>query len=116
VTIPCLDKSGHVDGGNSSTMPSLKEHCDQTTKAFGKPFEQVHVWLDAFAGKAPLYMRHRRKRHHLDGVENVRAMYGDQAAEVARMHIEADLLQEGSWNYGDEFPRNEAHYISMGLF
>jgi hypothetical protein len=33
-------------------MPSFTEHCAETTPVLGKPFEEVHRWLDAFGGKA----------------------------------------------------------------
>jgi hypothetical protein len=56
-------------------MPSLAEHCAETTAALGKPFEEVHRWLDEFAGKPPYGMRHRKLRHHLAGIEQVRKLW-----------------------------------------
>jgi hypothetical protein len=44
-------------------MPSFAEHCAETTAALGEPFEEVHRWLDEFAGKPPYGMRHRKLRH-----------------------------------------------------
>ena len=49
------------------------------------------------------------------GIEAVRQLWGDQAAEAARLHIVADLKQEG-WREGQPFPRDEQHYKAMGLF
>jgi hypothetical protein len=72
-------------------MPSFTEHCAQTTAVLVKPFEEVHRWLDEFAGQAPYGMRHRKLRHHLAGIEQVRKLWGDQAAAAARLHIIADL-------------------------
>ena len=40
----------------------------------GKPFEEVHRWLDEFAGQPPYGMRHRKLRHHLAGIEQVRKL------------------------------------------
>jgi hypothetical protein len=60
-------------------------------------------------------MRHRGLRHHLEGIEEVRRKFGDQAAEAARQHIISDLKMEG-WTETDAFPRNEQHYIKLGLF
>ncbi|HZM05951.1 MAG TPA: hypothetical protein VFC44_23360 [Candidatus Saccharimonadales bacterium] len=96
-------------------MPSFQEHCAETVVALGEPFEQVHLWLDEFAGKPPHGMRHRKLRHHRAGVEEVRKLWGDQAAEAARLHIIADLKQEG-WTAVMPFPRDESHYKNMGLF
>jgi hypothetical protein len=36
-------------------------------------------------------MRHRKLRHHLAGIEQARKLWGDQAAEAARLYIIADL-------------------------
>ena len=96
-------------------MPSFIEHCAETTAALGQPFEEVHRWLDEFAGKPPYGMRHRKLRHHLAGIEQARKLWGDQAAAAARLHIIADLKQEG-WTEDQPFPRDEQHYMRMGLF
>ncbi|MGD0814947.1 MAG: hypothetical protein ABSA83_15185 [Verrucomicrobiota bacterium] len=96
-------------------MPSFSEHCTKTIAALGKPFEEVHLWLDEFAGKPPYGMRHRKVRHHLAGIEQVRKLWGNQAAEAARIHIIADLKLEG-WNENDPFPGSEDDYKRMGLF
>jgi hypothetical protein len=96
-------------------MSSFEQHCADAAARFGKPHEEVHRWLDEFAGVAPYGMRHRKKRHHLSGIDEVRRLWGDEAAEVARQHIIADLHLEG-WREADPFPKDEAHYQRMGLF
>jgi len=96
-------------------MPSFDQHCLETATILGKPFEEVHKWLDELAGQPPYGMRHRKVRHHLKGIEEVRKMWGDQAAEAARIHVTSDLRQEG-WKDGMPFPQDEQHYKSMGLF
>ena len=60
-------------------------------------------------------MRHRKLRHHIAGIEQVRKLWGDKAAEAARLHIIADLKQE-VWTMAHLFPRDEQHYGQMGLF
>jgi hypothetical protein len=82
-------------------------------KAFGQPYTEVHLWLDEFF--ASLGARHRRKRHHLKGIEEVRRRWGDRAADAAKQHIIDDLKGEG-WKVGDHFPVDEADYVRMGLF
>jgi hypothetical protein len=96
-------------------MPSLEEHCQESVRLFGRPFREVHLWLDELAGQPPHGMRHRRFRHHESGVRQVEALFGPEAARAARQHIESDLRQEG-WTRGDPFPRDSAHYAAMGLF
>ena len=96
-------------------MPSFEQHCSDSLASFGKPFAEVHKWLDELAGRPPWGMRHRKFRHHLAGVEEVRKRWGDEAAAAARQHIIADLKME-SWTEDQPFPRDEAHYVKMGLF
>jgi len=96
-------------------MPSLTEHCSETAALLGKRFEEVHRWLDEFAGQPGYGMRHRKLRHHLAGIEQVRKLWGDQAAAAARLHMMADLKQEGLTE-DQPFPRDEQHYKRMGLF
>ena len=93
----------------------LEEHERESLAASGQPWTEVHRWLDEFASTAGLGMRHRKKRHHLAGIEDVRSRWGDAAAAAARHHIVADLKMEG-WTESDHFPVDEADYVKMGLF
>ena len=106
-----------IEGLSVSQDNSMRfqEHCDESVRLFGKPYKQVHLWLDKFFS-TPLGARHRRKRHHLAGIEEVRRRWGDEAASAARRHIISDLSLEG-WREGhDRLPADEADYVSMGLF
>lgn len=91
---------------------TIEEHCRQSIEYFGEPFAEVHRWLDAFAGKTPF--RHRRLRHHTEGIRQVIAMYGEKAGKAARLHIIADFKEEG-WAKGDPFPEDEQDYIRLGF-
>lgn len=93
----------------------LKDHCDESIRLFGKPYGEVHSWLDAFAGSKSFGMRHRKKRHHLKGIEEGREFFGDEGAEAARRHIVSDLKEKG-WTENDHFPKDEDEYVRMGLF
>lgn len=93
----------------------LTEHCRECLNKLGEEFREVHQWLDAFAGTPKYGMRHRRVRHHKRGIEEVRTKWGDKSAEAARLHIISDLKEEG-WQEKDPFPRDEKHYVSMGLY
>ena len=96
-------------------MPSFEEHCAESIRLFGKPYEEVHRWLDEFAGLPPLGMRHRRMRHHLSGLLEVHQKWGPEAAAVARQHVISDLKMEG-WTEDKPFPKHEWDYVKMGLF
>lgn len=91
------------------------DHCRESIEKMGKPFAEVHEWLDAFAGTRDCGMRHRRKRHHLRGIEEVRNLWGNDAAEAARLHIMADLREEG-WRETDGIPMDEEEYVRRGLY
>lgn len=93
----------------------FEEHCRESLEKCGAAFEEVHRWLDALAGTPEYGMRHRCKRHHLAGIREVERLFGKAAAGAARLHIIADLREEG-WTESDPFPRDETHYRKMGLF
>ena len=69
-------------------MASLAEHCADCRVELGEDFRHVHEWLDAlFKTLGP---KHRGARHHAGGVEQVRKMWGDRAAQAAEIHIRRD--------------------------
>src|SRR5437016_757334 len=102
-------------GPHHYSMPSFEIHVAESIERFGSGYGDVHRWLDEFAGKPPYGMKHRKKRHHLAGIEEVRKRWGDQAAQAARQHIISDLKMEG-WTESDGIPKDEADYVRMGLF
>ncbi len=97
-------------------MSTFDEHCQESVRLFGKPYEQVHKCLDEFAGAPGIGMKHRRFRHHKAGIEEIKKLFGEDAGKVARQHIISDLMEEG-WNKKEHpFPKDEDHYVKMGLF
>jgi hypothetical protein len=96
-------------------MSTFEAHCHESSIRFGQAFEEVHRWLDAFQGTPKYRMRHRRVRHHEAGIREATALFGELAGEAARQHIVADLKEEG-WTESDPFPRDEQHYVALGLF
>jgi hypothetical protein len=97
-------------------MSYLAEHEKECVEILGEPFTEVHKFLDQYAFTYQYGMRHRHKLHHLQGIEEVRSLYGDKAAEAAKLHILADLALEGFPNDEDLIPKNEKHYKAIGLF
>jgi hypothetical protein len=43
-------------------MPTFEQHCRESIWLFGQAFEEVHHYLDAYAGKPPYGMRHRKQK------------------------------------------------------
>lgn len=72
-------------------MASYKDHCAECKEKLGNDFAVVHRWLDEFFAKMGCHERHRDIRHHEKGIEEVRKLWGDQAAEAARLHIATDF-------------------------
>lgn len=69
-------------------MASIEEHSKDCVYYLGKPFTEVHEWLDEFY--ATKGFRHRIMRHHVEGVEEARRKWGDRAATAAQIHIIKD--------------------------
>ena len=93
----------------------FERHCEESERLFGKPFSEVHLWLDELMWKG-LGAHHRRKRHHEAGIHQVVKLFGEEVGQAARQHIISDLKEEG-WTEGDDpFPKDEEHYVKMGLF
>ena len=57
----------------------FEEHCEEIIWLFGKPYEEVHRWLDEFAHSKKYGMRHRKVRHHLEGLYQVEQLFGKEA-------------------------------------
>jgi hypothetical protein len=54
----------------------------------GESFENVNIWMDEyFAQYGPT---HRRFRHHREGIEQARELFGEQGAVAAAIHILRD--------------------------
>jgi hypothetical protein len=96
-------------------MSSFEDHCAESKKLFGERFEEVHRWLDVYAGTEDYGYKHRRKRHHAEGIREVIRLFGEKAGKVAKRHIISDLMEEG-WTEKDRFPENEEDYVKMGFF
>ena len=96
-------------------MSRFEDHCQESLGLFGKPYEEVHRWLDEFQGTERYRMRHRRVRHHEAGIREAIRLFGEDVGAVAQQHIVSDLKEEG-WTEHDPFPRDEEHYVKMGLF
>ena len=87
----------------------FEEHCEESIAFFGESFVQVHQWLDEFAGKICIGMKHRCFRHNEAAITMIQEKWGILAALAVRRHIMSDLQQEG-WKVGDHFPVDKKDY------
>ena len=67
----------------------LEDHEKQSVEYFGKPFTEVHVFLDQFFDKFR-GAEHRRVLHHTMGVNEIVRRFGEEARPVAELHIKED--------------------------
>jgi len=72
-------------------MAHHKVHCEDCIAQLGESFAEVHHWLDELFPVLGFCEKHRDVRHHEDGIGEVRKMWGDRAAEAARIHIARDF-------------------------
>lgn len=96
-------------------MPFFETHCQFCKEILGEEFPDVHIWLDEFYGKQPWGSKHRFLRHHQEGIEEVRKMFGDRSAKAAEIHVRQDLSEEG-WPENKPIPRNSEEYKKAGLW
>ena len=109
----------------------FEAHCKRCQEALGAPFPEVHRWLDAFASKqrkkrqdlskgvdpcwaGPSNAEHRKQRHNKEGIEEVRKMWGDKAAEAAELHIIDDMFgsdRSKAW----DIPADPQDYTRKGF-
>jgi hypothetical protein len=69
-------------------LAAFEQHVADSKKWLGEGYEPVHRWLDEFF--KTLGPHHRNVRHHKEGVEQIRMMFGDMAASAATIHILRD--------------------------
>jgi hypothetical protein len=78
-------------------MASRKEHNRECLEKLGNEWNCVNKWIDEcgnkvnFEGVACLDINHHWYRHHKEGVEEVRKMWGEDAARAAKLHILRDM-------------------------
>ena len=75
-------------------MASLQKHKEDCSLLLGLPYEEVHIWLDAYASSfpPPLFGEyHRSFRHNSRGVRLCQEYFGNQSYLAAMIHIVRDL-------------------------
>lgn len=82
-------------------MALLLAHGEDCRRIIGHPWSDVHLWLDELCAKYG--SAHRRHRHHVEGIEEVRKMWGNEAATAAKIHIIVDCFgipSQADYEYG----------------
>lgn len=71
---------------------NLEQHCEKTKEIFGESYTYVHNWLDEFSNKysEPDRYKHRKYRHHLEGILEARKEFGEIGMLVAFLHVFED--------------------------
>jgi hypothetical protein len=64
-------------------MPSLRRHCKISELRTGERFEELHRWIDEY--QKEMGRNHRKKRHSLNDIEEVRKSWGDEGVIECRV-------------------------------
>jgi len=73
---------------SNTLMASIAQHKADCQRFLGDDFEKVNRWMDElFAVYGPY---HRKMRHHTEGIEQARSLFGDEGASAAAIHILRD--------------------------
>jgi hypothetical protein len=70
-----------------------EEHEEDCEYFLGKPFSEVHAYLDECARHYPVQVfgaKHRVYRHNAYGVEHCKWKWGDEGELAAKIHIVRD--------------------------
>jgi hypothetical protein len=73
-----------------------EEHEARCIEFFGKPYTEVHQWLDALYVK--LGYKHRTVRHTPEGIEQIVQMFGESARCPALLHLYDDYEYYNYYN------------------
>jgi len=69
-------------------MASLTQHNEDCKKFLGESFENVNKWIDEYFTQHGA--KHRRFRHHREGIDEARDLFGERGALAAAIHILRD--------------------------
>jgi len=73
-------------------MAHIEQHCYDCLEILGKEFKEVHEWLDEFffpeGGSCNVF--HRKFRHHQEGLNEIKTLFGKDAVVAGVIHILRD--------------------------
>lgn len=77
-------------------MARIEEHMEDCERMLGKPYKEVHKFLDQYAETFPVYYLaeyHRSFLHNKYGIGVVKAIWGLEAERAAKIHIVRDYSE-----------------------
>lgn len=99
----------------------FEQHCERCQRLLGAPWQEVHLWLDQYAWHAALAWQapsfrvdHRKYLHNREGIAQVRAMWGEDAAQAAIRHVLDDLYGPNE-NDATKIPVDQVDYVKRGF-
>lgn len=92
-------------------MPDLKKHCKNSEERTGNTYEDLHKWMDEPG--SILGLDHRRVRHDLSYIEEVKKKFGKnygepQAVKEFLLHISEDY-KDSAENFGKKCKTEECY-------
>lgn len=81
----------------------IEKHCQACRERFGRDFREVHEWLDFYDSKKGTdekgeydytgrnAIKHRERRHHIEGIKQCIEFFGPPAGQAAQLHIAQDF-------------------------
>ena len=69
-------------------VADLEQHARDCRTFLGGEFADVNRWLDEYFRR--MGPSHRRIRHHREGIEQARSLFGDEGALAAKIHVLRD--------------------------
>jgi hypothetical protein len=73
-------------------MPNNAEHCEDSLRRYGKPFSELHKWMDE--PSTILGASHRKYRHDPNTTpKEAKALFGENADNACLDHIRLDELE-----------------------
>jgi len=98
-------------------MAHWKDHAEDCHRELGNHWVVVHLWLDELAKYYWPSKEHRIFRHNIEGVEEVKKMWGSQAAEAAVIHIMRDegelISKEAIAKKYDDFKKENSKSLDL---
>ena len=91
-------------------MSTLEAHKKDSIEKFGKPYEEVHIYIDQYHAKYGA--KHRFMLHHDQGIEEIRQKFGNEAALVAESHIKLDC--NGRVPKKEDYANRKVDWLGMG--
>jgi len=89
----------------------IPDHAASSERRFGHKYLYIHWYLDRYAGRKgrdlegdydfteSRKIRHRAKRHHIECVQRIREIFGEEAAEAAKQHILEDFANHPEYRH-----------------